>query len=96
MIRYDKSNKLMNAALVLYRQISAEETDDFMKCVGDDFNTKHYRKRRLASSKLWHWSLERWGMTFSAGEYDERETGALREEYLLRKNYLSIKNVAGE
>lgn len=78
-------NKLMNAALVLYRHIHDQEVSDFMNCIADDFNTKHYRKRKIASSAIFAWGINRWGLDYSYAEYRERETGILTKEYFPEK-----------
>jgi len=79
-------NKLMNAALVLYRDLHDKEVEDFMNCVADNFNTKHYRQRRFVSSAVFAWGVNRWGLDFTYAEYNERETGLLTKEYHSRKN----------
>lgn len=63
----------MKAAVELYLNIHSEEVEDFMNCVVDDFNIKHYRKRKTTSSKVWFWGLHRWGRDFSILEYKLRE-----------------------
>lgn len=66
-------NQLMAAAIRLHHKIDIEEIEDWMKCVGDNFNVDHIRERRLSSVKIFAWGMHRWGRAFSYAEYDYRE-----------------------